>query len=119
MLVHDFLTQILTHIQGLQSPTEIAPFHWYRMVSDLTADIVQFVELTTLVQRALSMQNVEVLQGAKESHVHLLFIIKGMNQACQKEDALALEDLIKYELKDNLTQWKIDLIPRVRRHLGI
>ena len=43
----------------------------------------------------------------KDSHIHLLFVMKAMNQAQQKQDRVALEDLIKYELKDNLTQWKI------------
>ena len=51
----------------------------------------------------------------KDSHVHLLFVIKAINQAQHKKDALVLDDLIKYELKDNLTQWKIDLIPQMKR----
>jgi hypothetical protein len=58
------------------------------------------------------------LPEIKTSHIHLLFILKGINQAQQKNDSLVLEDLIKHELKDNLTQWKINLIPTIKRMLN-
>jgi hypothetical protein len=58
------------------------------------------------------------IKDIKESHIQLLFIMKAINQAQLKSDVLALEELIKYELKDNLTQWKIDLFPQVRKLLN-
>ena len=44
--------------------------------------------------------------------------MKGVQQAQSKLDHVALEDLIKYELKDNLTQWNIDLLPQIKRTFG-
>jgi hypothetical protein len=81
-------------------------------------DVGTFVEITTLITQMILKRYKMNMSAAKESHIHLLFIMKGINQARQKEDLVALEELIKYELKDNLTQWKIDLIPQAKRLLN-
>ena len=77
----------------------------------LTTNISSFVELSTLTAKYQGLNNLEF----KSSHVSLLFIMKGINQAFAKSDWMALDELIKYELKDNLTQWKINLIPMLKK----
>ncbi len=118
MLTQDFVSDILISIATMESFELKSEFHWNREVTKLTNDISQFVEITTLISKAVMQFKKHILTEIKSSHIHLLFIIKGMNQAQQKQDMVALEDLIKYELKDNLTQWKIDLIPQIKRLLN-
>lgn len=82
-----------------------------RQLGILTTNISSFVEISTLAAKYAKMTDPEL----KTSHVSLLFIIKAINNAFIKSDWVALEELIKYELKDNLTQWKINLIPQIKR----
>lgn len=116
-LSHDLLGEILSAIKFLDGLEERSEENRNKLISGLTEDISLFVELTTLLSKVILVENKELFRKVKESHIHLLFIIKGVIQTQQKQDILALEDLIKYELKDNLTQWKIDLIPQIKRLL--
>lgn len=77
----------------------------------LTTSISSFVEISTLAAKYNNFSDPEL----KNNHISLLFIIKAINQAFVKSDWNALEELIKYELKDNLTQWKINIIPLMKR----
>lgn len=119
LLLQDFLQDILGSINTLSTHAESNNYLWNMDVTRLTHDIGTFVELTTLLSKAMIKQHSAEIPGIKESHIHLLFIMKAMNQASQKQDLVVLEELIKYELKDNLTQWKIDLIPQMKRHLNL
>lgn len=118
ILTQDFVSDILISITTMDAFDLKNEFHWNRDVMKLTSDISQFVELTTLLSKAVMQFKKQTLSEIKTSHIHLLFIVKAMNQAQVKQDIVALEDLIKYELKDNLTQWKIDLIPQTKRLLS-
>lgn len=117
-LTLEFVSDIISDIQALGEYAPAKEFFWNRKISRLTTNISQFVELTTLMSKTLQAKKNITVPGIKESHIHLLFIMKGMNQAQLKQDYMALEELIKYELKDNLTQWKIDLIPQTRKLLN-
>lgn len=117
-LTLEFLSDIILDIQTIGEFNPEREFFWNRKVTKLTTDISQFVELTTLLSRIIMSRQQLTVAGIKESHIHLLFIVKGMNQAQLKQDYVALEELIKYELKDNLTQWKIDLIPQTKKLLN-
>ncbi len=52
----------------------------------------------------------------KELQIHLLSIIKAVNSAQSKKDYIMLTDLLEYELKDNLRQWKILILPVLKKH---
>ncbi len=118
-LTLEFLSDIILDIQTIGEFKAEREFFWNRKVTKLTSDISQFVELTTLLSRIIMSRQQLTVAGIKESHIHLLFVVKGMNQAQLKQDYVALEELIKYELKDNLTQWKIDLIPQTKKLLNM
>jgi hypothetical protein len=47
--------------------------------------------------------------------IHLLSIIKALLQAKEKEDIIMLCDLLEHELIDNLTQWKIKILPELKK----
>ena len=118
LLSQEYLNQTLIRLHQLPSLQDAKPHNIHQLVTALTMDVGTFVEITTLITRMVQKRFQHTIVGAKESHIHLLFIMKGINQAQQKGDLVALEELIKYELKDNLTQWKIDLIPQVKRQLN-
>jgi hypothetical protein len=128
-LSHDFLAQAIILSQELLSDIffkidaicDLTPereYLWSNQLMSLTSDVSQFVEITTLISKVMMNRKHSVFTEIKESHIQLLFILKGVVQAQQKQDLFALEDLIKYELRDNLTQWKIDLIPQTKRLLN-
>lgn len=50
----------------------------------------------------------------KTVHMNLLSLLKGMVSSQEKNDIVMLCDLIEYELVDNLTRWKISIIPELK-----
>jgi hypothetical protein len=116
-LTHDLLNQIMGQIHHIDLRRE-KEYFWNKQLADLTSDVSKFVEVTTLLSKLLQKGSQSHQTEIKNSHIHLLSIMKGINHARQKEDTVMMEDLIKYELKDNLTQWKIDFIPQTKRLLN-
>ena len=114
----DLLSDIIQQINSIENFVPEKEYYWNQTLSDLSSDITKFVELTTMLSKLLMAHKKVATPEIKQSHIHLLFVLKGINQARQKHDSVVLEDLIKYELKDNLTQWKIDLIPLIKRQLN-
>jgi len=114
----DLLNDIIQQINNIESFSRDKEYFRNIQLSSMSADITKFVELTTLLSKILVTKKKINVPEIKQSHIHLLFVLKGINQAQQKHDSEVLEDLIKYELKDNLTQWKIDIIPLIKRQLN-
>lgn len=117
-LSQELLADIFSKINNISDLTPEREYIWNNQLMSLTSDVSQFVEITTLISKVMMNRKHSVFMEIKESHIQLLFILKGVVQAQQKQDLVALEDLIKYELRDNLTQWKIDLIPQTKRLLN-
>ena len=117
-LALELLNDIFNQINTLEIKSDEHRHFSNQHLTKLSLDITQFVELTTLTSRMITLKKNITLNVVKESHIHLLFVLKGINQAQLKNDELILEDLIKYELKDNLTQWKINIIPTIKRMLN-
>jgi hypothetical protein len=46
--------------------------------------------------------------------LHLLSILKALKSSVQAEDFIAVHDLITEELRDNLTKWKITILPMAK-----
>ncbi len=118
LIAQDLLNDVIGQINNIETFIPEKEYFWNLQLTSLSSDITKFVELTTLMAKILTNRNNITLPEIKQSHVHLLFVLKGINQAQKKHDSIVLEDLIKYELKDNLTQWKIDLIPQIKRLLN-
>jgi len=47
--------------------------------------------------------------------IHLLSVLKALIPAKEKGDIIMLCDLLEYELVDNLTQWKINIVPALKK----
>ena len=114
-LTSALLRDILSSIEGMEDFSPEREFHLNQKIMSLTLSLSSFVEVTTLLSKFVVRSSGTTIAGIKESHIHLLSIMKGVQQAQLKLDHVALEDLIKYELKDNLTQWNIDLLPHIKR----
>lgn len=72
-----------------------------------------FIQLISKISNLLTdrTNQTEFKQTIKQHEVELLSIIKAMYQAQKKSDVVMLSDLIEHELIDNLTQWKIQILP--------
>ncbi|MGZ3787438.1 MAG: hypothetical protein ACXVLQ_02880 [Bacteriovorax sp.] len=54
-------------------------------------------------------------ESIQRLEIHLLSVIKALLQAKEKDDIIMLCDLLEYELVDNLTQWKIKVLPELKK----
>ena len=88
------------------------------VLTEIVGKIDAFIQLITEVHRSLiilSEQKLESGKTIKELEIHLLSITKALLVARKRKDLVMLIDLLDYELKDNLTQWKITVMPQIRR----
>lgn len=93
-----------------------------RQANILFGEVVEimnlFVQLVSKIHKTIrknyptKLQNNETLQKLE---IHLLSVLKALLPAKEKEDIIMLCDLLEYELVDNLTQWKIQAIPELKR----
>lgn len=117
IISQSLLSEILATINQMDNFSLKKEFPRNLELANLMNDISQFVEITSLLSKLLT-DNKKYRDEVRQSHINLLFILKGIGLAQQKQDIVALEELIKYELKDNLTMWKIDLLPQTKRFLN-
>lgn len=124
-------------IQSLRTNEEILIDDIVELVSKLLAKLETCVELlkedsiveaksqlniiilaleTFIVSTAHICKNQEdrELLPYKELQIHLLSVSKALSDAISKEDTIMLTDLLEYELKDNLTQWKIHVLTNLK-----
>lgn len=78
-----------------------------------------FIKTVNYTYSTLSdKEDLEELLPIKELQIHLLSIIKAIHSANQKSDYIMLTDLLEHELKDNLTQWKILVLPILKQEIA-
>lgn len=77
-----------------------------------------YIQLITKVFQVIRLNNKDAPlkeEGIQKLEIHLLSVIKAMLQAKEKNDLIMLCDLLEYELIDNLTQWKIKVLPELKK----
>lgn len=77
-----------------------------------------YIQLISRVYRVLrtDMEGVKFKdEGVQKLEIHLLSVMKALLQAKEKNDTIMLCDLLEYELADNLTQWKIKVLPELKK----
>ena len=77
-----------------------------------------YIQLVSKVYRILRTDLVGVNfkdEGVQKLEIHLLSVMKALLQAKEKNDTIMLCDLLEYELADNLTQWKIKVLPELKK----
>jgi hypothetical protein len=85
-------------------------------------EVIDLMDLyIQLISKVYSVLRIELQgqpfkdEGIQKLEIHLLSIIKALLQAKEKEDVIMLCDLLEYELVDNLTQWKIKVLPELKK----
>ncbi|MAX66472.1 MAG: hypothetical protein QF441_11695 [Bacteriovoracaceae bacterium] len=94
-------------------------------------DEIALVQLTTIVDavdifiqsinhassKIINHSEISDYLPIKKLQIHLLSLMKAISSAQYKKDYIMLTDLLEYELKDNLTQWKILVLPTLKLEL--
>ncbi len=77
-----------------------------------------YVQLFSKIHSTLKRGNIvnsEISEDIQKLDIHLLSVLKALIPAKEKNDIIMLCDLLEYELIDNLTQWKIKIIPNLKK----
>ncbi len=77
-----------------------------------------YIQLISRVYRVLrtDLKNMNFKdESIQKLEIHLLSVMKALLQAKEKDDVIMLCDLLEYELIDNLTQWKIKILPELKK----
>lgn len=69
-----------------------------------------FGQIYKVIKRNFS-HKIKYSESIQKLEIHLLSIVKAILLAKENNDNVMLSDLLEYELIDNLTQWKIKIIP--------
>lgn len=77
-----------------------------------------YIQLVSRIFEVIRLNNHGQLlqdQSIQKLEIHLLSVLKAVYQAKESNDIVMLCDLLEYELVDNLTQWKIKILPEVKK----
>lgn len=84
-------------------------------LNQILAGISVFIQTSTYIVRRLKNRYNQIDDSqVKNLQIHLLSVLKGIESAHNMKDLVMLEDLLEFELKDNLTKWKILVIPSLK-----
>ena len=84
-------------------------------VAELMDLYIQLVTRIYSVIRAHNDNRPVKDEGILRLEIHLLSVMKALLSAKEKNDNIMLCDLLEYELIDNLTQWKIKILPELKK----
>ena len=84
-------------------------------LSTIISSIGIFIQTSAYALKKINqLDRVEADLPVKDLQIHLLSVLKAIETAHSSNDRYMLEDLLEFELKDNLTKWKILVIPRLK-----
>ena len=113
----DHLTQLTTNILSKinQCVIQLQENHLDQAYTELSL-IIEAIDTFSEASSYFGsdQDNIELLPY-KSLQIHLLSVMKAILAAYSKEDTIILTDLLEYELKDNLTQWKIHIFTSLKR----
>lgn len=68
-----------------------------------------FIKLSARAKKSIEVSNIQMHTAFEKLQIQLFSILKGLKLAFATSDSEMLTDLLEHELRDNLTQWKIQL----------
>lgn len=88
--------------------------------SILSESLDVFFKLCSELVSAININNKDpkLSLEIKQLNIQHLSIIRSLMYCYKANDLIAFVDLLEYELKDGLTQWKINFIPRLKSQLN-
>lgn len=116
---YGYIDHIISRIQKL-----IAHFNANEIQegNDQLVEVVElmdlYIQLISKVYQVIRLHSKEQVlkdESIQKLEIHLLSVIKALLQAKEKNDLIMLCDLLEYELIDNLTQWKIKVLPELKK----
>jgi hypothetical protein len=119
----DSCSLYIDNITGkISALTELYSDNKQDMANEAFADVIDtidlFVQLVSRIHKTLRLHYQDKFTKSEtfqNLEIHLLSILKALIPAKQKNDLIMLNDLLEYELIDNLTQWKIQAIPELKK----
>ena len=112
----DYITsqiqKLITHYN--QGENEVAQNSFVEVIELMDL----YIQLVSKVYRVLRTELPTVSfkdENLQKLEIHLLSVMKALLQAKEKNDTIMLCDLLEYELMDNLTQWKIKVLPELKK----
>ena len=88
--------------------------HLVKIVDTIELFILGINNINQFIKQNMS-ENDKYNQDLYNVKIHLLSIMKGIEGAKNNNDYFMLNDLLEYELTDNLTQWKLKILPRLKK----
>lgn len=120
--LNDCSSYIETIISKIEFLTELQNENKMSEANVVFGEVIEimdlFVQLMSRIYKTVRKRHTEQLQATttfQNLEIHLLSIMKALLPAKEKNDIIMLNDLLEYELTDNLTQWKIKAIPELKR----
>ncbi len=111
-ILTDKVKEMVTFYQG--NETEKANFEFGEMIDILDLYVQLFSKIHSTLKRKYGGK-LDVSEDIQKLDIHLLSVLKALIPAREKNDIIMLCDLLEYELIDNLTQWKIKIIPSIKK----
>ena len=117
-LIHTTLSETVNELsRDIESLKGIPPMELsdasISAVIDQTRKFVVFLKYTNEYLRK-TIQNSTVREEMLRIKLHLLSVLRALSDHVRAGDRLAVHDLITEELRDNLTLWKINVLPLLR-----
>lgn len=84
------------------------------MIDILDLYVQLFAKIHSTLKRVATVPR-QTSEDIQKLDIHLLSVLKALIPAKEKNDVIMLCDLLEYELVDNLTQWKIKIIPSLKK----
>lgn len=111
----DILNSKITELTRLYQAgsNENASVLFNETIDILDLFIQLFSKINSTLGRNLGEDKVDK-KDIQNLEIHLLSILKALIPAKEKGDIIMLCDLLEYELIDNLTQWKIKVVPQLK-----
>lgn len=102
--IDDLCQGIINRISKIDFNSDQA---YHGTLSEVIAGVGVLIKSTSFIVRKLNAKELPI----KNLQIHLLSVLKAIETAHNSKDVVMLEDLLEFELKDNLTKWKILVTP--------
>ena len=86
--------------------------------SELIDMLDVFIQIVSDIYRVLKRQQLAnnfCVKTVQALEVHMLFILKALVAARDRKDFVMLMDLLEHELIENIIQWKIRVVPELKK----
>lgn len=117
-----YIDNMCEKIQHLISAYQTQGAGTNELFGDIVDTLDLYIQLMSQIFQILKSNRGETFKKGDEIQkleIHLLSVLKAMLPAKEKEDIIMLTDLLEYELIDNLTQWKIKIVPELRQEFNL